>query len=86
MRVALAGYGGSRGHVEPLAALGRELVRRGHEACVGVDPVMIDFVESIGLEAVANLPELWDADFYSGAAIQNPVGVMPELMERSRGP
>ncbi|WP_425436542.1 glycosyltransferase [Mycobacterium numidiamassiliense] len=55
----MAGYGGSRGDVEPLAALGRELVRRGHEARLGVDPMMVDFVESIGLEAVSNLPELW---------------------------
>ena len=52
MKVALAGYG-SRGDVEPLAAMGRELLRRGHDVCMAVPPNMLGFVESAGLTAVA---------------------------------
>ncbi len=44
---------GSRGDVEPCAAVGRELVRRGHEVHVAVPPNLVGFVESAGLAAVA---------------------------------
>ena len=50
MKVALAGYG-SRGDVEPLAAVGQELLRRGHEVRTAVPPNMLEFVESAGLTA-----------------------------------
>jgi len=43
---------GSRGDVEPFAAVGLELVRRGHEVRMAVPPDMIGFVESTGLSAV----------------------------------
>jgi UDP:flavonoid glycosyltransferase YjiC (YdhE family) len=56
MKVLLAAYG-SRGDVEPFAAVGRELLRRGHDACLAVPPHMCGFVESAGLEAVAYGPE-----------------------------
>ena len=65
MKVALAGYG-SRGDVEPLAAMGRELLRRGHEVCMAVPPNMFGFVESAGLTAVAfgsAPPQPGDEDF-----------------------
>jgi len=52
MKVALAGYG-SRGDVEPLAAVGRELRRRGHDVGIAVPPNMLGYVESAGLHAVA---------------------------------
>jgi UDP:flavonoid glycosyltransferase YjiC (YdhE family) len=52
MKVALAGYG-SRGDVEPLAAMGRELLRRGHGVGIAVPPNMLGYVESAGLHAVA---------------------------------
>jgi UDP:flavonoid glycosyltransferase YjiC (YdhE family) len=56
MKFVLAAYG-SRGDVEPFAAVGRELLRRGHDVCMAVPPNMLGFVESAGLAAVAYGPE-----------------------------
>jgi UDP:flavonoid glycosyltransferase YjiC (YdhE family) len=56
MKAVLAAYG-SRGDVEPFAAVGRELLRRGHEVCMAVPPNMLGFVESAGVAAVAYGPE-----------------------------
>jgi UDP:flavonoid glycosyltransferase YjiC (YdhE family) len=56
MKFVLASYG-SRGDVEPCAALGRELLRRGHEVRMAVPPDLVDFVESVGLAAVAYGPD-----------------------------
>jgi UDP:flavonoid glycosyltransferase YjiC (YdhE family) len=44
---------GSRGDVEPCVAVGRELLRRGHEVRVAVPPNLVGFAESAGLAAVA---------------------------------
>lgn len=52
MRFALSSYG-TRGEVEPLVAVGRELTRRGHEVCMAVPPDLVTFVESSGISAVA---------------------------------
>jgi UDP:flavonoid glycosyltransferase YjiC (YdhE family) len=52
MKFALASYG-TRGDVEPCAAVGRELLRRGHEVRMAVPPNLVGFVESAGLAAVA---------------------------------
>jgi UDP:flavonoid glycosyltransferase YjiC (YdhE family) len=52
MKFVLACWG-SRGDVEPCAAVGRELLRRGHEVCMAVPPDQIGFAESAGLTAVA---------------------------------
>ena len=52
MRFVLASDG-SRGDVEPCVAVGRELLRRGHEVRVAVPPNLVGFVESAGLAAVA---------------------------------
>ncbi|OMC12905.1 glycosyltransferase [Mycobacterium sp. SP-6446] len=52
MRFVLASWG-SRGDIEPSAAIGRELLRRGHEVRLAVPPDLVGFVESIGLPAVA---------------------------------
>ena len=52
MKFVLASWG-SRGDVEPFAAVGRELLRRGHEVRVAVPPDLVGFVESAGLAAVA---------------------------------
>jgi UDP:flavonoid glycosyltransferase YjiC (YdhE family) len=52
MKFALASYG-TRGDVEPGAAIGRELLRRGHEVRMAVPPDLVNFVESAGLPAVA---------------------------------
>jgi UDP:flavonoid glycosyltransferase YjiC (YdhE family) len=51
MKFVLAFYG-SRGDIEPGVAVGRELLRNGHEVRMAVPPDMVGFVESAGLEAV----------------------------------
>lgn len=56
MKFVLASYGG-RGDIEPCAALGRELVRRGHEVRLAVPPDKVGFVESAGVAAVAYGPD-----------------------------
>jgi UDP:flavonoid glycosyltransferase YjiC (YdhE family) len=56
MKVVLAAYG-TRGDTEPFAAVGRELLRRGHDVCIAVAPEMVGFVESSGLAAVPFGPE-----------------------------
>jgi UDP:flavonoid glycosyltransferase YjiC (YdhE family) len=52
MKFVLASWG-SRGDIEPCAAVGRELLRRGHEVRMAVPPDLVGFVESAGLAAVA---------------------------------
>jgi UDP:flavonoid glycosyltransferase YjiC (YdhE family) len=56
MKVVLAFYG-TRGDVEPGVAVGRELLRRGHDVCVAVPPDLIGFAEAAGLQAVAYGPD-----------------------------
>ncbi|MFI5511709.1 glycosyltransferase [Mycobacterium sp. NPDC051804] len=43
----------TRGDVEPCAALGRELLNRGHDVCLAVPPDLLGFVEAVGLSGVA---------------------------------
>ncbi|SBS75575.1 putative enzyme [uncultured Mycobacterium sp.] len=52
MKFVLANWG-SRGEIEPCAAIGRELQRRGHEVCLVVPPDLVGFIEAAGLTAVA---------------------------------
>jgi UDP:flavonoid glycosyltransferase YjiC (YdhE family) len=52
VKFVLAGYG-TRGDVEPFAAVARELRGRGHEVCLAVPPWMLGFAESAGLAAVS---------------------------------
>jgi UDP:flavonoid glycosyltransferase YjiC (YdhE family) len=56
MKFVLASWG-SRGDVEPILAVGRELVRRGHEVCMAVPPDLVGFTESAGVAAVGFGPE-----------------------------
>jgi len=56
MKVVLASWG-SRGDVEPNLAVGRELVRRGHEVCMAVPPDLVGFTEAAGVAAVGFGPE-----------------------------
>ncbi|OHU21384.1 glycosyl transferase family 1 [Mycobacteroides franklinii] len=57
MKFVLASYG-TRGDIEPCVAVGRELMRRGHDVCMAVPPDLIGFVEAAGLAAVPYGPDL----------------------------
>ena len=52
MKIVLANWG-SRGEIEPCAALGLELLRRGHDVRLAVPPDLVSFPELVGLAAVA---------------------------------
>jgi UDP:flavonoid glycosyltransferase YjiC (YdhE family) len=56
MRFVLAVHG-TRGDVEPCAAVGLQLQRRGHDVHMAVAPNMVGFVESAGLAAVPYGPD-----------------------------
>jgi vancomycin aglycone glucosyltransferase len=84
MKFVLAGYG-TRGDVEPCIAVGRELLRRRHEVRMAVPPNLIGVVESAGLAAVAygrDPQEQINAATDIVRHIQNPMSVLPELIER----
>ena len=57
MKFVLAFYG-TRGDVEPGVAVGRELMRRGHDVCMAVPPDLVGFAEAAGLAAVAYGPDI----------------------------
>jgi UDP:flavonoid glycosyltransferase YjiC (YdhE family) len=56
MKFVLANWG-RRGDIEPCVAVGRELLRRGHEVRMAVPPDLVGFAESAGLAAVACGPD-----------------------------
>ncbi|OBI07686.1 glycosyltransferase [Mycobacterium scrofulaceum] len=56
MKFVLVAYGG-RGDIEPCAAVGRALSRRGHDVQLAVPPDKVGFVESAGLVGVAYGPD-----------------------------
>ena len=56
MKFVLAFYG-TRGDVEPGIAVGRELMRRGHDVCMAVPPDLMVSAESVGLPAAAYGPD-----------------------------
>ncbi len=56
MRFAVTIHG-TRGDVEPCAAVGRELRHRGHEVQMAVPPNLVGFVESVGLHAISYGPD-----------------------------
>ncbi|OCB32604.1 hypothetical protein A9X02_24330, partial [Mycobacterium malmoense] len=92
MRFAMASYG-TRGDVEPLAAVGRELLRRGHEVAMAVPPELADFAGSAGLAAVPYGPELHDfldeeflrnmwAEFFRSIwTVRSPIRLMRKVWE-----
>jgi UDP:flavonoid glycosyltransferase YjiC (YdhE family) len=56
MKFVLAFYG-TRGDVEPGVAVGRELLRRGHDVRMAVPPDLVGFAEAAGLTAVGYGPD-----------------------------
>ena len=57
MKFVLAFYG-TRGDVEPGIAIGRELLRRGHDVRIAVPPDLVGFAEAAGLAAVPYGPDI----------------------------
>ena len=88
MRFALAIHG-SRGDVEPAAAVGQELQRRGHDVRMAVPPNLVGLVESAGLAAVEYGPdsqELIDDDFVRNYWKMHPLNFVRAFEEYvSRG-
>lgn len=87
MKVVLAGYG-SRGDVEPFAALGRELRRRDHDVRLAVPPNMRDLVKSLGLAALPYGPDsrqemnpAMDLVRDLLPTLQNPISLLPAVIE-----
>src|ERR1700757_2888138 len=84
MKVVVVGYG-TRGDVEPCAAVGRELLRRGHDVRMAGPPNMLGFVESAGLAAGAYGP---DTQAQVNAAVdfvgrvQDPIRMLSQVVER----
>jgi len=77
MKFVLAFYG-TRGDAEPGLAVGRELLRRGHDVCMAVSPDQVGFAESAGLAAVAYGPDSQTAlarDFGANLFKDFPQGV-----------
>ncbi len=84
MKFVLAGYG-SRGDVEPCLAVGRELLRRGHDVQMAAPPDMLGFVKSVGLAAVAYGQDTQEqsntaTDFVR--RMRNPIIALAEVAER----
>jgi UDP:flavonoid glycosyltransferase YjiC (YdhE family) len=91
MKFVVAGYG-SRGDVEPCAAVALELLRRGHDVRMAVSPNMLDFVESAGVAAVVYGPD-WQAQLNDQNVMGNfwalrnswkagdPLSVVPKVAE-----
>ena len=84
MKFAVAVHG-TRGDVEPCAAVALELRRRGHEVRMAAPPNMLGFVESVGLQAVAYGPDsaaqLEEDTFHSAVRLRNPISALHEGME-----
>jgi UDP:flavonoid glycosyltransferase YjiC (YdhE family) len=79
MKFVLAAHG-TRGDIEPCAAVGLELMRRGHEVSMAAPPNLVGFVESVGLAAVTYGPDSakqLDEDFFRKFwKIQNPINLI----------
>jgi vancomycin aglycone glucosyltransferase len=79
---------GSRGDIEPSAAVGQELLRRSHDVRMAVPPDMVGFVESAGLAAVAYGPHSREEMNPASDLVrnllpktQNPMSMLPEVIE-----
>jgi vancomycin aglycone glucosyltransferase len=84
MKFVVAGYG-SRGDVEPCIAVGRELLRRGHDVRLAVTapPDMLAFIESAGLATVPYGPD-WQAQIRDEGfvrMVQNPLSAIQDAID-----
>ncbi|WP_156687031.1 glycosyltransferase [Mycobacterium sp. Marseille-P9652] len=86
MKFVLAAHG-TRGDIEPGAAVGVELQRRGHDVRMAVPPNLVGFVEDAGLCGVAYGPDTREqveavADFtHNALTVQNPAKMFRDLRE-----
>jgi UDP:flavonoid glycosyltransferase YjiC (YdhE family) len=71
---------GTRGDIEPCAAVSLELLRRGHDVRMAVPPNLVGFVASAGLAAIPYGPDSQkqlEADFFRRFwTIQNPIALV----------
>lgn len=84
MKIVLAAYG-SRGDVEPCAAVARELHDRGHAVVIAVPPDKLDMAEAVGLAAVAYGPDSREQINMATTFVrnvQNPMSALPQVIER----
>ncbi|ORB72143.1 glycosyltransferase [Mycobacterium scrofulaceum] len=86
MKFAVASYG-TRGDIEPCLAIGRELMRRGHEVRMAVPPNLVELAQEVGLSAIAYGPDMHDfwsdefiRDFWKNFA-RGPVKLMRDAWE-----
>jgi vancomycin aglycone glucosyltransferase len=78
VKVVVTGYG-SRGDLEPLAAVGRELLRRGHDVSMTASPDKLGFVRSAGLAAVSYGPD-------SQAEMDRAASMVRNMLPRTGNP
>jgi len=83
MKFALASYG-TRGDIEPCAAVGVELLRRGHDVAMAAPPNLASFIESAGLEAVPYGPssEAMPEFFRSSWKLRNQFRLLREAVQQ----
>jgi UDP:flavonoid glycosyltransferase YjiC (YdhE family) len=83
MKFVVAAYG-SRGDVEPCAAIALELLRRGHDVRMTVPPELLGFAESAGLAGAAFTYGPDPAALVDDVVrmIQNPMGALHDVAER----
>jgi UDP:flavonoid glycosyltransferase YjiC (YdhE family) len=79
VKIVLAVHG-TRGDVEPCAAVGLELLRRGHEVRMAVPQNLLGFIESVGLTGVAYGPDsqaqLEEDIFHNWWKVGNPIHLL----------
>lgn len=85
MKFAIAVHG-TRGDVEPAAAVALELIRRGHEVRMAVPPNLVNFAESSGLAGVSSYgpdsqQQLEAEVFREWLKVRNPLTVLRQGRE-----
>jgi UDP:flavonoid glycosyltransferase YjiC (YdhE family) len=90
MRFVLASYG-TRGDIEPSVAVGRELLRRGHDVQMAVSPDLVGFAEAAGITAVAygldtqewldTYRDFWASAFHNSWKVPSLIRMWRELRE-----